>query len=449
MRKKTIIVFSAIFVVLVFFVFKKAETIYPKYPYVEIPEDIEEVGKFENGVFIIKKNGKYGLMRIDTTIAADPVWDSIEKFNENGHSIVKRGKKNGVINEHQDIIIPLEYDFVKYVKYAKNFIVCKAGKWGIVNWKNNIILPLEYDGITETKYGKYIVKKGMFYGVANSFGNTILSPKFIALNQINRKTYIGLTEKSRKYHIIGSDNDFTEAKLDLSDKYDRVLSFCPHMSIVKKGEDDFLLNLTSYDMKLIGSGYKVVSDFTNQMAVIQDRNGREGVINEEGDVIIEPKYQMLSLEEDDLILFKEGKNYGYMDRMENIVVPAAFKELTPFYKDRAIFRIDGKEGVIDIKGQVVVMPEYMEVIGIKDNIYILRTEKGVGVFDKKGREIIPAKYYSITFFGDNALKVIDKDNVKIFNYAGKEILSVKLSDIQKEWKDNGQLNLKKKIYLFN
>lgn len=419
-----------------------------EYPYIKIPKDIEEVGEFKNNAFLIKKNGKYGIMRVDTTIIIEPIWDYMENFNSNGHSIVGKKGKYGVINEHQDVLIPVIYDSVKYSSAPNNFIVSKDNKWGVVNWKNNKIIPVIYDGIIETEFEKFIIKQGNKYGVANSFGNIIVPLQYTGLSQINKRTYVGIIEKGEKYHIIGSKNDFTKTTIDLSDKYDAILSYCSHMSIVKKDGMDFLMNLDNYEMKILGKNYKVVSDFINRMAIIKTKSGKYGVINEEGAIIIEPKYQYLSLESDDMILFKAGKNYGYMDRMENIIIPAVFREITPFYKDRAIFKVDGKEGVVDIKGEVVVMPEYLEVVGIKDNVYILRTENGVGVFDKKGNTIIPPKYHSITFFGKSNFKVLDKGIVKIMNYAGKEIFSVKASEILAEWKDIGQINLKDKIYIF-
>lgn len=367
-----------IFALIGAFVFRDIKTT-EEYPYIKIPKDIEEVGEFKNGTFSIKKNGKYGLMRADRTIVVEPIWDSVESFNERGYSRVG-----------------------------------KDGK----------------------------------YGVINNFGNILIRPKYRGLSQINKKTYIVSTGKGEKYHILGSRNDFTEADIDLSSKYDKILSFCSHVAIVRKDGMDFILDLYSYEMKILGSNYKVVSDFINRMAVIKGRNGKYGLINEEGDIVIEPEYQYLSLEGEDMVLFREGKNYGYMDRMENIIIPAAFKEITPFYKDRAIFKINGKEGVVDITGKVIVLPEYMEVIGIRDNLYILRTEKGVGVFNEKGKAVIEPKYYGITFFGKNNFKVMDRGIVRIINYAGKEMLNVKASEITEEWKDKGQINLKDRIYLF-
>ncbi len=427
--------------------YSRVKTPKTEYPYIKIPKDIEEVGEFKNDTFLIKKAEKYGLMRIDTTIVVEPVWDFIDSFNKNGYSIVGENGKFGVINKHQDITIPIMYDSIKSTS-SNNFIVSENGKWGIVDWKNNSVVPVKYENISETKYGKYIIKENGKFGVINTFGNIIIPAGYTGLNQINRKTYIAATGKHEKIHIIGSNNDFSEVNIDLYDKYDKILSYCYHMSIVQKDGINYLLNLNTYEMKILGKDIEIIGDFVNRMAVIKDKKGYYGVINEEGNVVIEPKYQYLSLEGNELILFKCGKDYGYMDRMENIIIPAAFKEITPFYKDRAIFKVNGKEGVVDIRGKAVVPPEYMEVIGIKDDAYILRTEKGVGVFGKKGNIIIEPKYYSITFFGKNNFKVMDRGTIRIFNYAGKEVFSIKASEIVGEWREKGQINLKDKIYLF-
>lgn len=444
-RLKILFVFILIFTGAV--IYRSIKTAEKEYPYIKIPKDIQEVGEFKNSTFLIKKNGKYGLMRADTTIVVEPMWDSVESFNERGYSRVGKNGKYGVINEHQDIVIPIIYDEIKPTS-EKNFIVSKDKKWGVVNWKNNEVIPIKYESITGTKFEKYIIKENGKYGVINIFGNVIIKPKYTGLSQINRKTYIVSTGKGKKYYILGSRNDFTEADIDLSSKYDKILSFCDHVAIVRKEGADFILDLYSYEMKILGYDYNVAGDFVNRMAVVRNRNGKYGIINEDGEVVIEPEYEYLSLEGDGMVLFKEGKNYGYMDIMENIVIPAAFREITPFYKDRAIFKVNGREGVVNIKGKVVILPEYMEVVGIRDNLYILRTEKGVGVFDEKGKTVIEPKYYGITFFGKNNFKIMDKGIVRIINYAGKEILSVKASEIRGEWKDRGQINLKDRIYIF-
>lgn len=53
----------------------------------------------------------------------------------------------------------------------------------------------------------------------------------------------------------------------------------------------------------------------------------------------------------------EGK-YGYIDSLDNLIIPCIFENCSDFYQDIAIVKIDNKYGYIDTKGQFIIKPTY-------------------------------------------------------------------------------------------
>jgi len=139
---------------------------------------------YDNSKFIVKKNGKLGVVDLNNKILAPIIYDEfsdwVEYGPENRH-IVKIGGKSGML-EYKTFKqkVPILYEFV-FV--ARDIIfVGKNKKYGIVDLDNKVLCPLMYDELKPSfVYGlgfgddKIYAKKGKQYFEIDAIGKILKS----------------------------------------------------------------------------------------------------------------------------------------------------------------------------------------------------------------------------------------------------------------------------------
>jgi hypothetical protein len=244
---------------------------------------------------------------------------------------------------------------------------------------------------------------------------------------------------------------------------------------------------------VIKKDFQDVNLFKKGLATVKENN-KYGVIDKKGKILISFKYNYLHLNEngnfissenakgekapmykayeigfdgkenliadfyytdkDNLYPFYSNKKAGFMDRNNNIIIPAQYDGVDKFKEGYAEVRIKSAKGLIDKTGQFVIQPEfeqllydpiskmayartfnrkvyYIDLEGNKleinysetgyffkgDYNYVRNEYKKYGIIDKKGKIIVPLIYDYITIIdrgfvvydgGRSAL--IDKNN---------------------------------------
>ena len=168
-------------------------------------QDLEQCFYDENR-FIVKKNGKYGVITRNKEVIIPIEYDKISNWVEYGpkeHFIVKNGK-HGLISRDGKIVIPPIYDKI-FVDNGNLIKVQNNNLFGTVNWKNEIIHPIKYENILwEWPYltGKpidtiYIEKSGKYFAtdtkgkiIEESVSEELINDKFEYLLRNNDELII-------------------------------------------------------------------------------------------------------------------------------------------------------------------------------------------------------------------------------------------------------------------
>ena len=217
-------------------------------------------------------------------------------------------------------------------------------------------------------------------------------------------------------------------------------------------------------------GYATLSDeFINKKAILEDKlvaikddnTKKYGVVDVEGNTILEPKYDNITYlpETEDYLVEIDGK-VGIMSASKQTKVQIIYDsiELMDSQKDLYLAKKDNKCGVIDSKGTTIVYIEYDEIgldvskysqNNIKNkyllvnNLIPVRKDKLWGAYDISGNKVVDFKYDSFGYLASNNkdalnLLVIPNYNVivaskdkkyTLINSSGKEIFVPVADDI--------------------
>lgn len=195
-----------------------------------------------------------------------------------------------------------------------------------------------------------------------------------------------------------------------------------------KESDLALINTKGEEVIPLGR-HKLVMDYTKtskpELLFPFEKDGKQGYLNEKGDVIIDPKFDLVQL-------FSEGRavvgkiegydeyempkyRYGYIDTKGNLQIPYLYEHAFAFSEDLAevavndtIMFIDnnGKAALsfktnisIDIYGIPGIYQTYYYDHGFKDGTAILFIDDKIGFINKKGEFIIEPLYNGLGRMG--------------------------------------------------
>lgn len=166
--------------------------------------------------FIVKSNGKYGIVTKDATVKVRTIYDEIKTMdNRNGLYLVKQNNSYGVINIKGDVVIVPEYKQIgiNIGRYTQNgvdnsFVLLNEiipiknheDLWGFFNINGGQIVEFKYTGvgcsITSTSnsypvlvipsYEIIVVQKDKFYNLVTSDGEQLIPDN--ALNSVYLKS---------------------------------------------------------------------------------------------------------------------------------------------------------------------------------------------------------------------------------------------------------------------
>lgn len=201
----------------------------------------------------------------------------------------------------------------------------------------------------------------------------------------------------------------------------------------------------------------------NYVTLVQEE--KYGVIDKQGNIIIEPAYNGIQIPNPSKPVFicigeynKETKEYDMKafndkgeqlfkdyDKIEAISIETNI-ETTPYEKSTLAYRKDGKYGLIDLEGKVITEPIYEEITSMhyKEGTFIVKQEEKLGVINLKGKEVVKPEYETIT--SDNYYNEKTKNKTTGFivskktesgyrygyiNHRGKVVLDTEYTELER------------------
>ena len=394
----------------------------PNYDVIQIPNPLKpificmsnyntETKEYQTKVLNDKKEqiltGYESVQAIPTETTADgiPFEKTVLKYKKDG--------KYGLINlKGKEITKPI-YDEISAVTYKEGMLFVKQeGKVGIININGVQVIDVEYDNITvdnyydvDSKYQKtgFIVCKvqddGYRYGYINYKGDTVLKTEYTEIERVNE------IENDKNVYIIA----------------------------YKDGQAGLLKN----NKKILNFEYEdIIYNSYNKVYIVK-RNGKQGIANEKGDIIIEPKYTNITFGGTYINATEDGKN-KVLDLNGNEItngyisnVPTSDGEHSIVYDNEGIYKI------IDNNGNVVVDKNYTNIEEINNNYYIVASNTNNGIIDLTGKSLVELKYNSIFKLDNTELlqaNISATSTVSLINKNMEIIATVEEAEI--EVKDN-------------
>lgn len=240
------------------------------------------------------------------------------------------------------------------------------------------------------------------------------------------------------------NKSFLVAKKEPVKKSIQNISELKNIEFIKQAGDFFIVSVNEklgvIDEKgnlLIEPQFDEIGDFFDGLAPASI-NGKCGIINKKGDFVLKPKYQKINYLDNGLYSAKLNGKFGMINRKGDFIVEPKydnlFKQSSSFKpnteKNLNLYRIKlkNKVGLINEKGKIIVEPKFDLIYPFQANIAKFELNKKMGLIDKTGKVLVDAKYDDITYSKDknDKLAIIELNGkFGVNNITGKVIVEPK------------------------
>lgn len=160
-----------------------------------------------------------------------------------------------------------------------------------------------------------------------------------------------------------------------------------------------------------------------------------GFIDRDGNVAIQPKYEVAEDFSDGLALVAEygwGRAYGFINTLGEVVIPPleGITVLGAFHEGLCVVEVAGKSGYIDKTGAMAIAPQFDVAYDFKYGVALVSSyadsDEHWGFIDKTGKVIVPLKYRraeppTFWYTDDGLLRLLDGNETYYFDTTGKQI----------------------------
>lgn len=309
------------------------EVIDCKFDYVEKVND----SLFIVGIYKSYNNHQFGLMNVAGSTKIPVIYKKMQ--NVVGQAIIAGSNNDfGLLSYNNDTLIDFVYADLK--SGNTNLLAAKrSGQWGFIDLHNNTIIPFDYQDAGPFINQLAIVAKSSSYGVINNKNEEIIPFLFNRITKVDQQIF--KVEKSSGYGFYSSEGKpLTELEYDYLDYH---------------AYEDY----TGYREEEMDFG-----TFVNGYAIV-GKIGRVGMINTKGEVVVPLKYHHLTpfdrngiavanFKDRKLLVNSKGSELTEA-KFENILLDAAsgyhytLKKL-PYLKNEKKYEHDINVGYFDFDG---------------------------------------------------------------------------------------------------
>lgn len=424
---------------------------------------------YEKSVLKYEQDGKLGLIDFEGKRITKPIYESIEGLPyKEGELLVKQDGKYGVINIKGNKLVDAKYDQItvdgyytsennyKFAGYIVSNTTDEGYRYGYINHDGKLLLEPEYNqlsrviGITDDENAYILCAKNGQFGVMKN--DEELIPNEYQSIEYDESNKLFTIEKSKKYGIANLDGNIivpTEySQIDITGIY-----------LYAQNSQGITVYNTSGTQANIDTSIAILNTSNEKYKIrIDNRNGTKyGVINEEGEQVIEEKYNYIEyLFDDYFIASNEQSKLGVIDDHDNVKIELNNDALQKIEGTNVIQASTTADNVTKLyskdmtelcqmtNAKVELKNNYIKISNDDDTRYFDKDGKELkntevypnntlfakkendkwGFTDKNGNTVVEAKYDKVTEFNEYGFAGVKLDGKwGVVNSKGEEVLT--------------------------
>ena len=349
-----------------------------------IPYQYDHARCFQGGFAAVVSNGKMGMIDRAGKFIVKPQYELIGSFDEQGLAGVLHKGKLGFVDTTGKFVIPFKYEWHPSFNTTPRY---SFFSYGLI-----AVMIRQKDGTP--KIG-FINRKGEL-AIPAKYDNTFMLPLFF-----DGKTTVFQNKNAILIDTLGKEIFRTSSKPG----YNFGFSFYESLSNTY-GANGKLGLINEQGQVILEPTYLQINPFKEGLASVTFKNSNNVVvysfINKEGKRAFEQTFAHAKYFSEGLVAAAKDNKWGYVDRTGQWVIRPQFERADDFYKGLAAVAIKKggqvKYGFIDKQGKFVIAPQYEEVKWFRLGLAPVKLGGKFGYINRQGKMVIPPKYDNANAF---------------------------------------------------
>lgn len=302
-------------------------------------------------------------------------------------------------------------------------------KWGVIDTRGNIVIKPEYEEmivIPDNTKPVFICMENVDY-TNNTFKTKAIDEKGKQLftnyeqveviynhdenNNIWYESNILKVQKDGKYGLINLDGK--EILACTEDNIEPMLGTKSVYITTANGKKGLVDNMGKV---IIENNYTEISGLTSKYSngfIVKNDQGKYGVINNDKTIALEEKYDEISpVSENKMYVVKEGSDYKIVNTDGEEFLVNAFEEVKQINTDNIVVKVNGKYGVKTINGVEKIPATYDDLTYTFDDYYIAKKEGKYGIVNEKNEEKLSFNYTYIKYLDTIGILQAETENME-------------------------------------
>lgn len=339
------------------------------------------------------------------------VWaDAFQTFEENG--------KVGIKNQEGKVILPASFEALGWSDGSFSVIGNVTGyrqnnQWGILNLKKEFITKAEFESLVYAGGDYVIVKKKINpaqrkAGCLNLRGD-IQIPFVYDDIQLHGLRAIVINLYDGRYHYGLAD---LQNKLIIPATFSHI-SPLGTLRYAVQNETGKIALFTEEGRAVTPFTIDSISSFQNDKASFYI-NTNKGVLDREGHMLAEARYQDVRIEEDRIFVLPHHQ-WIVLDASNKSQQTFQADNILPVNQKSNIYQFSGYFGLMDERWAITLPAQYQQLSHIQNNLYLAKKNNKSGIITNDNRPVIPLQYDSI---------VVDYPYVRTLSNSGWELATI-------------------------
>ncbi|GER58342.1 WG repeat-containing protein [Patiriisocius marinus] len=273
------------------------------------------------------------------------------------------------------------------------------------------------------------------FGYIDKMGTFKINPQFAKAGDFSDG--LAAAMKNDQWGFINTSGDWV-----IEPEYDKVKPFNSGYALVLI---DKHWNYIDKNNKVLQTPVKEkYYDFNKFGVAFYSIDKKVGLINTKGEVVLEPKYNVIKPFVDGYAKVRVDDKWGMIDTSGKEFVPAIYDEIGD-YRGQGIAVRKGDSFGILVEGSMNIISGADKVWDFPEGekLTYARKDKKVGFVNAKGAWIISPQYYKARAFSNGLAPVFNDDAWGYIDETGKEIIAFQFRDAE-TFADNGLAPVKEK-----